>query len=137
MVKKLILASLCLVFCFMTSALAYDRYYNGNQNYEFAYIQMGAGIYIDKSSIESHRYTPPEYELSALAYSTDKFGTLHSPFMLRFKYDYASRLIYQCNPENGAISGHALRTDYNASEHDLRAVKAAIVIWNNAYELKW
>lgn len=114
---------------------AYDQYFNGDTNYEFAYSHMDSGFYIDKNSIQSTLYKPPYYRLSALIYSTNtKRDYLSYPSKVTYLYNFNTKDIYECS-STGSI--HILRTDYHASEHDKRAILAAIVIWNNAYQLQW
>jgi len=135
--RKLLTLLFCFM-CFMTTGYAYDQYFNGDPNYEFAFVQMDSGVYVDKNSVESLLYKPPYYKLSAILYSTNKNRDFLSyPSKVTYEYNYDTKQIYECNSLGERIYNESLRTDYNASEHDKRAIAAAKVIWGMAYELDW
>lgn len=115
----------------------YETYYQGNTQYEFAYIQMGNGIYVDKNTLQSLVYTPPVYKLSATIYSRKTpDAPLKYPRTVIFEYHYDTHQVYFCNAK-GIRNPTPIRTDYHASEADMRSMAAAKVMWRMAYGTNW
>lgn len=120
------------------SGSAYDQYYNGDTNYEFACIQMGTPYYVDKNSIQSQLYQPPNYRLSAIVYAyISKTGMLSYPSVVTFEYNYDTKEVYSCDQNGRRYTNKPLRTDYYASQADMRAMAKAKVIWRTAYNMEW
>lgn len=116
----------------------YETYYQGDPNYVFAYIQMGNGLYIDKSSLQSLVYNPPLYRLSATIYirKTPTTSELRYPHRITFEYHYDTHTVYFCD-RNGVAVPNPIRTDSHAPEYDLRGMAAAEVMWRLAYGMEW
>lgn len=137
--KLAILLTLSSSFLFtISTASAYEKYFHGDPNYEFAYIQMGSAFYVDKNSISSLLYRPPYYKLSAIIYSTnDKRNFLSYPHVATFEYHYDTKSVFRCDELGRRTEKTFIRTDSHASEADKRAIAAAKVIWKKAYGSDW
>jgi len=106
--KKYFLVWITLVLTVMPSivlAEADRNYLNGDKNYIFCGASMGAGYFVDRTSLVVEKYEPPIYILSievcSVGHYFDKFGekTFRRGSREIFKYDYSSRTMYLYTPD--------------------------------------
>ena len=99
----------------VTFAAVDENYFNGDKNYIYCGASMGAGYFVDRSSLIVEKYNPPIYVISIDVlsaghyYDNNSVAKLGRRYTERFLYDYSTKKMYYYTPNGG---GKYMRSRY-------------------------
>ncbi len=88
----LVISNTC--FAWSNDPSVYKALHENPQNYiYYGYTGPGGTLYIDKSSINVHRYDPPNYIIAFSSVSYDRFpsGNYANSSLVRYSFNYETR----------------------------------------------
>ncbi|WP_407398483.1 hypothetical protein [Anaerovibrio sp.] len=154
MIKKLLLIVCMLLLA--TTALAFpkvensdailaDMKANPSRYVRFGGASVGQHYYIDKISINVHKYEPPEYIIAArwvtrsyVIAGENVYEDIRLDTTMRYKYDYDQRKMYfETTDENGNLIWKHIDPSLSKSYHDDNYIAAGEILFYLAYNMSF
>ena len=146
-----------LVLCMLllaTTALAFPKVENSDEiladmkanparYIRFGGASIGLSFYIDKNSINVHKYEPPEYIIAArkLTHADSGQGgrqAIEFDGLMRYRYDYNHRkMYYETEDENGRLIWKHIDPSLSKTYHDDNYIAAGEILFYLAYNMNF
>ena len=155
--KKIIslLAGILLILLLTTNAFAFgkiansdailtDMYANLGKYIRYGGASTGLSFLIDRTSINVHKYNPPEYIISARQIThfnsgrNDKYEQIEYDGYVRYRYEYDKRKMYrEVKNDNGVLKWELVDPSASKSYHDDNWVALGEIMFYLAYNMSF
>ena len=124
-----------------SDAILTDMYANPGKYIRYGGASTGLSFFIDKSSINVHKYNPPEYIIAAQVIT--HFNAVLREGIIkattyRYRYDYVARRMYrEVADGNGAVQWQLVDPSASKSYHDDNWVALGEIMFCLAYNMSF
>jgi len=127
-----------------SDAILADMYANPDKYIRYGGASIGLSFLIDKTSINVHKYNPPEYIISVREIThynsgrNDKYEQIEYDGYIRYRYDYAKKRMYkEVKDNNGILKWELVDPSASKSYHDDNWVSLGEIMFYLAYNMSF